>query len=181
MYRAIVLCLLPSVLHGNVVTLSPLPADVQTAELERLAGMWQWREEVVHVTVEDGAAIVAAVAWNGSSFVERRGELTVTQGEHRSFLCVAGYDPSLPGDQFIFAQYRLLSDDHLLVWVPRITAFESAVEQGVLATAEASTADRLVLDTESDALLAFLDDPLRTDVFDYENPVLLCRAGRYWK
>lgn len=176
MWRSIALCLLPALAHGVVVTLSPLPAGVQTPELERLAGTWQLGEEVVHVMAEDGVARIVGVGWNGSGFVERRGELTVTQGEHRSFLCVAGYDPSLPPDQFLFAQYRFLPPDELLIWRPRASPIRAAVEQGLLISSEASTEDRLVLDSDSEALLAFLDDPLRTDAFEYEAPLLLRRT-----
>jgi len=164
---------------SSVTTLSPLPADMETPELETFVGTWQFEDEVVQVALrEEGVACVAGLAWDDSAFVMKQGELTVTQGEHRSFLCFAAYDSDMPSDQFLFFQYRFLSPDLLIVWRPRIDAFQSAVDGGFLTAADGSTARQLVLDVESETLLAFIDDPTRTDLFEYEDPLLLRRSLR---
>jgi len=164
---------------SSVTTLSPLPADMEAPELETFAGTWQFEEDVIHVEVrEDGVACVAGLAWEDSAFVMRQGELTLTRGEHRSFLCFAAYDAGIPSDQFLFFQYRFLSPDLLIVWQPRIDAFQTAVDAGLLTAAEGSDATHLILDAGSKVLLAFIDDATRTDLFEYEDPLPLRRAVR---
>ncbi|MCU0612397.1 MAG: hypothetical protein MUE60_11485 [Candidatus Eisenbacteria bacterium] len=164
---------------SSVTTLSPLPADVDTPELETFAGTWQFENEVVHVALrEEGVACVASLAWDDSAFVTKQGELTVTHGEHRSFFCLAAFDAEIPSDEFLFFQYRFLSPDELIVWQPRIESFQNAVDNGQLGAADGSTNGHLVLDVESAALLAFIDDPARSDLFEYEDPMVLRRSLR---
>lgn len=172
-----ILLVLLTVGCSSVTTLSPLPADLKTPELDRFRGAWQCENDVIHVAVRgEGVACIAGISWEDSAFAMKQGELTVTRGEHRSFFCLAMYDSEIPPDQFLFLQYHFLSPDELIVWQPRIEAFRAAVDNGELTAADQSTDSELVLDVGSSVLLAFLDDPSRTDLFDYEQPLIFRRV-----
>lgn len=176
---ATVLAIVVAVLLGGCssVTLKhPLSIDPKPVDKDKLEGTWLVGTSTVTVRfAKNGIAKLAATIWKDDEFRLRRGEMIVTEGTRHNFLSVRIEDEhgKMP-DAYGFLQYAFVNDGDLVVWAPNVKVFEEAVEKKILQGGiERGQSTRITVASKPADVLAFIDDPDRTDVFVYGEPTVL--------
>lgn len=159
---------------------APLPAaPVTQAERDRFEGAWIGgkNDGVFEVRFRcDGVGELAITAWDGEKFHMVHGEAVLSRGKQGGqFLSIR--EEMEPGrwSDYIPVKYRFVSPSSLVVWLPRTPPFADAVSAGKLRGK--SDKFETLLTSPPEAVLAFIDAPDDTVLFDYSDPLTFRRIA----
>ncbi len=154
---------------SKVTTVGPLSADPKPIDREMFEGIWIIDDDPYVIKFgEDGVARIGAVYWEDGQFNLGRGEMIVAEGKENNFVSVRFQEDGEWPDDYLFAQYKFVDNGDLVIWQPRVSEFEDAVEEGLL-QGEAGRRS-VVITSPPEKVLEFLNDPERGDLFDYRDP-----------
>ncbi len=165
---------------SSVTIKQPLSADPKPVDKEKFEGTWLAGSSTLTVRfAKDGVGRIAGTRWEDDSFRLARGEMIVTEGRKHNFVSVRmeDEDGTMP-DGYGFLQYTFVNDNDLVLWGPNVEAFEEAIQQKALQgdITKSQTTSVTVTSTPKE-ILAFIDDPERTDLFKYSEPVVLRKVA----
>jgi len=172
--------LLPALLAGcsSVTVKQPLPRMADAAEQAAFEGEWVSEGQILYVRFDGkGIGHFAGVDWKDDRFRLDEGEITISKGAEKGFLSARIMENGKWLDGYYFAQYRFTDGGDLILWLPDVGAFADAVEKKKLdGIVEKGRQSRSVVVTSTpDKVLAFLNDPANSALFDYREPMIVKR------
>ena len=176
----------------SVTTKDPLPVNPEGLQEDRYKFEGDWllspqiddKDDDAVISVrfsDDGKARWAVLVWQRNKFHLSEGELIVAQGQskQRKFICIQfqGEDGLPTFGHCFFWQYRFANGGNLIIWPPNAGLFRKAVQDGRLkgTVKQENFSTEITITSSGDDLLAFLDDPVNLQLFDYTEPVVLRR------
>ncbi len=179
-FRSLLLVLLVATAGCSAVTISqPLPLTEKPADQARLEGIWSMSDdEPVYLRfASNGVAQLAGVEWDEdeNAFHLERCELIFSDGEHARFLSLRCFEDGAWEEEYSFLRYVVTSDGDLVLWLPSPDAFKEAIAEGRLkgVVSQGKQSTSVTVTDDPAVLLALIDDPKRTDLFDYTEPMVV--------
>ncbi len=161
---------------SSVTLEHPLSAEPKPVDKDKFEGTWLGGTIAFDVRfAKNGVAKFAAMRWKDDEFHIQRGEMIVTEGTKDNFISIRVEDEhgKMP-DAYGFLRYAFVNDGDLVVWWPNVQVFEEAIEKKILQGGiERGQNTRITVASKPADVLAFIDDPDRTDVFVYGQPTVL--------
>lgn len=170
----------------QMVTVSkPLPpAQLTSADRAQLEGSWlqvtkPFARQVFTIHFEcEGMARVATVEWREGKYQLHEMKLVIADERDEARRLLFLQLPDKRPAQYLFMHYKFVSEDELLLWLPRFKTFEDAVKTGRLkGKAYHHGEDDIVRISDPAALLSYIEAKGGLDKFMYRNPMVLHKVA----
>lgn len=165
---------------SSVSITQPL-SERSTVDQQKFAGTWVFDDQTIQVTFsDDGVGHLAGLQWDSGDYRITRAEIIVTQGKDCNYLSICSKDNGKKGDGYSFAQYTFTEPGDLVLWAPNVSAFAEAVDAGKLegSVKREEYTVNVKITSPPTKVLAFLDDPANTWLFEYKRPLVLRKLDK---
>jgi len=165
---------------SSVEMSQPLPPETAPVDQQNFEGTWKLNDQIVSARfTKDGALHFAGVEWENGDFAMSGGKALITKGKDHNYLSLQMNSNEEKQESYTFVQYRFTSGGHLVLWGPRVPAFVSAVEKGLLkgTVEKQENATTVTLSSPPCEVLEFLENTESHKLFNYDNPGVLTRVA----
>lgn len=165
---------------SSVTIKYPISNSPDTIENKKFEGIWLVDDnDVIHVKLDNNGVIkIAGLEWANNVFSIMPGEMIISSGDMHNFLSVRFQEDSKWMDNYYFLIYKFTEKGDLIMWLPKLDAFEEAISkkqlQGVIETGQYSK-DITITDSPEN-LLSFINGSHSQDLFDFREPIVLYRV-----
>ncbi|MCU0599816.1 MAG: hypothetical protein MUE70_11245 [Desulfobacterales bacterium] len=157
---------------------------------DKFDGIWETDDgELAYIKcLNNGDLLTASVSWKDEGFQLEKTRFILSKCNEKNFI---NFPESEIFDEdnskFVFCCYSFVSDNTLIVWMPRINAFAEAIGSGQLKgnvtesekkpvkeNTDTTSNNKLsvVIEEPSDSLCNFIKEKGVTTLFDLENPIV---------
>jgi hypothetical protein len=102
---------------------------------------------------------------------------TGSKGKNNNFLSVRFQEDGQWKNEYSFCQYTFTGEGDLVLWLPNPPAFEWAIKTNILQGRMSKNGSSIVVTNVPGALLDFINDPRRLDLFKYTDPTILRKVA----
>jgi hypothetical protein len=174
--------LLPMLLTScGVFMTQPFPVNHPPLDKEQLEGTWQAGDDIYQLRYGiDGIGYCGSLKWEDDAFKVETTRFFTTTGKANRYIAIEYTETNAP-PLYLLYRYSFPSEHELALWEPDLKWFQQAVDEGKLtgevkykhakANQTSSEPAYVILTTQPLDIVAYLDDPSRSNHFSFPSGV----------